>query len=232
MSATQACQAGETLVLNSSSGAPFTTPQQNGVLDLTYQTLAERLGINIKIQFLPAERALINANAGIDDGDVCRVKNIVSQKYPDLIAVPEVIMPIKLMVFSKSLTFKVKGFDSLHPYRVGILIGRKVLEEKVLGVKALTKYATDEEIIAALVNNQIDLGIIEKSQGMYLIQKKPALKALQPALYQDECYLYLNAKHKSWLPVFAAELKKMKQDGSMKQIFKTAFMPYLMGETY
>lgn len=55
-------QAGETMVFNSSSGAPFTTPQQDGVLDLTYQALADRLGIQIQIQLLPAERALLNAN--------------------------------------------------------------------------------------------------------------------------------------------------------------------------
>lgn len=224
-------QAGETLVLNSGSIAPFTSPQKNGVLDILYQTLAERLGITIEIQLLPAERALLNANAGIDDGDVCRVPGIANQ-YPDLIQVPEAIMPIKLTVFSKNFSFNVNGFDSLRPYRVGILIGRKLLEEKVNGVTSLTKFSTDQEIIDALENNQIDFGIIEKSQGMHLIQSHADIRALQPALFQDNCYLYLNRKHRTWVPLFALQLKKMKRDGSLKRIFNDGLRPYHNGEVH
>jgi polar amino acid transport system substrate-binding protein len=223
--------AGETLVLNSGSRAPLTSPQHNGALDVLYQTLAERLGITIQIQHLPAERALLNANAGIDDGDVCRVRGITN-KYPDLIQVPEVITSIKWVVFSKSFNIKITGVNSLRPYRVGILIGRKLLEEKITGAKSLIKFSTDEEIIDALERNQIDLGIIEKSQGMALIQERLYIKMLRPALFQDDCYLYLNKKHRLWVPVFAAELKKMKQDGSLTKIFNDGFRPYLNGEAY
>lgn len=224
-------QAGETLVLNSGSRAPLTSPQHNGVIDALYQTLAERLGITIEIQLLPAERALLNANAGIDDGDVCRVPGIAN-KYPELIQVPEAIMPIKLTVFSKNFSFNVNGFDSLRPYRVGILIGRKLLEEKVDGLTSLTKFSTDQEIIDALEKNQIDLGIIEKSQGMYLIQSHAGIRALHPALFQDNCYLYLNRKHRHLIPKISAELKRMKQDGSLKKIFNEGLRPYLNGETH
>jgi polar amino acid transport system substrate-binding protein len=224
-------RAGETLVLNSGSRSPLTNPQHNGVLDVMYQTLAERLGITIQIQLLPAERALLNANAGIDDGDVCRVRDITN-KYPGLIQVPEVITPVKWVVFSKSFNFKINGVNSLRPYRVGILIGRKLLEEKIVGVKSLIKFSTDDEIIDALARNQIDLGIMEKSQGMALIQSRLNIKMLQPALFQDDCYLYLNRKHRLWVPLFAAELKKMKQDGSLKKIFNDGLRPYLIGEAY
>lgn len=224
-------RAGETLVLNSGSHAPLTSTQQNGVFDVLYQTLAERLGITIQIQLLPAERALLNANAGIDDGDVCRVTGMAN-KYPDLIQVPEIITPIKLLVFSKNFNFKISGVKSLRPYRVGILIGRKLLEENVVGVKLLIKFSTDEEIIDALEKDQIDLGIMEKSQLMALIKSRLNIKILQPALFQDDCYLYLNKKHRSWVPLFAAELRKMKQDGSLKKIFSDGLRPYFNGEAY
>jgi ABC-type amino acid transport substrate-binding protein len=115
---------------------------------------------------------------------------------------------------------------------VGILIGRKLLEEKVTGVKSLTKFATDQGIIDALENNQIDFGIMEISQGMHLIKSRAEVRALQPALFQDNCYLYLHRKHQTWVPVFAAQLKKMKQDGSLKKIFNDGFRPYLNGEAY
>jgi polar amino acid transport system substrate-binding protein len=156
----------------------------------------------------------------------------MAKKYPNLIQVPEVISPIKLLVFSKSLSFRINGVEGLQPYRVGILLGRKELEDKVVGVKSLIKFSTDAEIIDALERNQIDLGIIEKSQGLLLIQSHADIKALQPALFQDGCYLYLNRKHSSWVPLFAAELKKMKQDGSWKKIFNAGFHPYFNGEAY
>ena len=171
--------AAETLTLNSGQQAPLSTPENTGVIDVVYQNLARRLGITILIQHLPAERALINANTGIEDGDICRVAGL-SKKYPNLLRVPEVLMPIKLVALSKNFNFTVSGFESLQPYHVGFVIGRKALEEKVKNVKTLTKFATDEEIIAALDKNQIDVGIMEKSQAMMRTHAYPSLKILQP----------------------------------------------------
>ena len=59
------------LVLNTSYTTPITAPDKSGVLDLFYKELFKRLGGEFEIQYLPAERALTNANKGIDDGDVC-----------------------------------------------------------------------------------------------------------------------------------------------------------------
>ena len=73
---------------------------------------------------------------------------------------------------------------------------------------------------------------LKTTKLIWVLLKNPELKALQPALYQGECYLYLNKKHKAWLPVFATELKRMKQDGSIKKIFNVAFKSYLNGEAY
>jgi hypothetical protein len=53
-------QAGQTLVINSSYYPPFTTPEQNGFIDLLYKELGKRTGLTFKIQSLPAERALSN----------------------------------------------------------------------------------------------------------------------------------------------------------------------------
>lgn len=223
--------AGETLVLNSSFEAPITTTQKDGVLDMMYQTLAQRLGITIQLQTIPAERALLNANTGIDDGDVCRVKGI-ELRYPELVFVPESFIQLKLQVFSNGPNFNVTGFESLRPYRVGILIGRKKLEENVIGVKSLSKFATDEEIVDALETNKIDLGIFEKSQGLRLTQGYGKIKMLEPQLYHGVCYLYLNKKHQAWVLLFTQEIRKMKQDGSMKKIWQESMRPYLNGAAY
>lgn len=224
-------RAGETFVLNSSFESPFTSPQKDGVLDVMYQTLAKRMGVNIQIQYLPAERALLNANSGIDDGDVCRVPGI-EQQYPELKAATEPFIRLKLNVFSSVPDLKVTGFESLHPYRVGILIGRKKLENSVVDVRSLIKFATDEEIVAALSSNQIDVGIFEKSQGVRLTRTHKNIKLLEPEIYKGSCYLYLNKKHSKWLPLFSEEIKKMKKDGSMRKIWNESMRPYLNGEVY
>ncbi|NQU64096.1 MAG: hypothetical protein HQ517_07420 [SAR324 cluster bacterium] len=54
------------LVLNTSYTAPITAPDKSGVLDLFYQELFKRLGGEFEIQYLPAERALLNPISSIN----------------------------------------------------------------------------------------------------------------------------------------------------------------------
>lgn len=220
-----AAQAGETLVLNTGFGAPLVNPAHNGVLDLVYQSLAERLGLTIQIQTLPAERALLNANSAVEDGDICRVAGL-SSNYANLIQVPEAVFTVKSVVISKNEKFKVSGFNSLRPYRVGFLLGRKFIEDNLTGAKSVTKFATDQEAIAALEKDLIDVAILEKSAGMLLLKTHPGLKLLQPQLFQADCYLYLNVKHQKWAPIISAELSKMRKEGTLLRINKSLFNHY------
>jgi polar amino acid transport system substrate-binding protein len=226
-----AAQAEQALVLNSAFSTPITSPASNGALDKLYQTLGSRAGINFQIQSLPAERALINANTGIEDGDVCRIAGL-EKTYPNLIMVPGAIMHFQMSAFTRSPDIKFSGLDSLKPYHVGFLIGWKTLEKKIVGTKALSQFATDGDLLRALEKGLIDVAILEKSQGISRIRADSGIRLLQPALIKGDCYCYLSKKHSRLIPLLATELKKMKQDGSYRKIFQDVMQPYSLGHEY
>ena len=146
------------LILNTSYSSPITSPKKNGYLDLLYQELATRTGIQIEIQELPAERALGNANDGIDDGDVCRIAGL-EKTYPNLVMVPEQVMRIQMGVFTRDENFKVNGPESLKPYDVGIVTGWKILERTIVDTRSRQTLATAEQLFTMLHEKRIDVAL-------------------------------------------------------------------------
>ncbi|MDE2592880.1 MAG: transporter substrate-binding domain-containing protein [Burkholderiales bacterium] len=212
--------AGQTLVINSSYYPPFTTTEQTGFLDLFYKELGKRAGLTFKIQTLPAERALGNANSGIDDGDVCRIAGL-DKTYPNLVQVSEPILSYKMKVFSRKANFTVHGAESLKPYDVGILTGWKIIERTVVGTRSLSSVETIDQLIKMLQNEKVDIIVIEEMQGRTLMKKMGAnnLKTLQPSLLEGEWYPYLNKKHADLIPQITVAIKSMKQDGTYQKLY-------------
>lgn len=222
-----AARAEPVLVLNTSFFAPITSPEGDGVLDLFYAELFKRVGLKVEIQASSAERGLLNANSGIDDGDVSRVIGI-DQTYTNLLRVPEPVMFYQMVVFTRHADFAVSGPDSLKPFDVGILTGWKILERNILGTRSLVKLETGRQLFAMLDKERIDLAVIEKLEGMHFVQSMGLknIKILQPAFVQGDWFLYLNKKHAALVPKLAAEIRNMKQDGSYQRIFDGVLRRY------
>lgn len=215
------------LVLNSSFFAPITSPEHDGVLDLFYAALFQRVGLRVEIQPSSAERGLLNANNGIDDGDVSRVLGI-DQTYTKLVRVPERVMTYQMVVFSRRANFTVAGPASLWPYDVGILTGWKILERSIVGTRSLTKLETGHQLFAMLDKDRIDVAVIEKLEGLHFVQSMglKGIKILEPAYVEGDWFLYLNQKHAALAPVLAEEIRKMKRDGSYQRIFDGVLRRY------
>jgi polar amino acid transport system substrate-binding protein len=224
-------QGGESFVLNTSFGIPLASPNHQGALNILYRELGRNLGVDIQVQLLPAERALLNANAGIEDGDACRISGL-EKAYPNLIQVHEGIFNFKISAFAKRADIKLNGPDSLKPYHVGYLIGWKILEKNVGGAKSATGYASDIEMFIALENEEIDIAFIEKAQGLSLLQKRTRIHQLKPPFLEAVCYLHLHKKHQHLIPKILTELNKMKLNGKLNKVFNEAMHPYLNGEAY
>jgi len=209
------------LILNTSYTDPITAPDKSGVLDLFYQELFKRLGMAFEIQYLPAERALVNANKGIDDGDVCRILDL-DKKYPNLVRVPEVVMQYEHVIFSREADFKVTGPEDLKPYDVGVVKGWKIIEWNTTTARTVTLVDAGEQLFAMLADGRIDLGIIERTTGMMHLKvlNIKDIRVLEPAFLAGDWYLYLHKKHQNLVPIIAAEIRKMKEDGSHQRIFE------------
>jgi polar amino acid transport system substrate-binding protein len=215
------------LVLNTGYPPPITSPDKTGFLDLLYGELFRRLDIPFEIQFLPSERALLNANEGIDDGDVCRVPDL-GKMSANMVRTTEPIFHYRLVAFSRDRQFRVNGPDSLKPYDIGIAIGWKLLEWKLTQHKSRTMVDSPEQLFRMLDQGRVEVVIIDQAVGMEQVRRLglSGVKILSPPLFTGDWHLYLHRRHAALIPVIDRELRRMKKDGSFERIRRGALGQY------
>src|SRR4030065_736556 len=88
-----------------------------GFADQVAREAFRRIGGEIEVSVLPGERALINVNTGLDDGDLLRTP-AVEKDYPNLIRVPEKMMDFEFVGYALDQKLRIDGFGGLKPYGV------------------------------------------------------------------------------------------------------------------
>ncbi len=116
----------ETLIFNTVFTSPISKTDQTGFADRVLAEAFKRVGYKLETVQLPGERAIFNANRGLADGDLLRISGL-EKKYPNLIKVPEKVMDLDMVLFTKNKRdFKVKGWSSLTTESITIIRGTKV----------------------------------------------------------------------------------------------------------
>lgn len=207
------------IVLNSDDDPPYATDDFKGICDRTMIEAFRRMGMPLQISRLPSERALINANEGIDDGNYSRVEGL-DKHYTNLMRVPEEITRFEFVAFSRSPNIKTDKWDSLKPYNVGIVTGWKILENNISGTKSLTKVIDGHTLFNLLKQGRADIVVYDRRQGMLMLQKlrMDDINILEPPLAVKSMYPYPNKKHKDFIPILSETLGAMKKDGTYQNI--------------
>ncbi len=214
------------ITLNTTGKPPLNAPDLNGFMDLVSKEAFKRIGYTLKTIQLPAERGLKNVNAGIEDGEMSRIKGL-DKLYPNLIRVPEKIMNWQFVAFSQSPINLQKGWKSLENNSVGFINGWKILEKNVPAKADITKVRTPNQLFTILHKKRVDIILYERWGGLLHIrnhnQKNVIL--LSPPLAEKQMFIYLHKKHKKLVPLLAKALKQMKADGTYNKIFTKILKP-------
>jgi len=222
----------QTIVLNTAFGPPVSNESQTGFADQVVGEAFKRIGYQLETVRLPAERALINANRGIDDGDLGRVGGL-QKKYTNLIQVPESIMVNDMVLFSKNMPdFNVKGWDSVASHSLAIISGWKIMEKNFakLGDKVeIIKTDNAEQSFTLLAKDRVDFIAYSNWSGLGYLKAHNInnVKLLAPPLARPELYVYLHKKHKKIVPKLATVIKKMKTDGTIENMFNKILKPLI-----
>lgn len=207
------------ITINSGRGEPFVSARHNGFYDLIVRQMFARIGLRAKTIELPSERSLINANTGIDDGNIARIKGI-SKKYKNLLMVPGKIIDFDFVVFSKNRKLKITNWKSLKPYNVAFINGWKLFEKKVTYYRTLLKPRDSTQLFELLKYNRVDIALYDMWSGLWWIkQNNSQIKYLSPPIATFELYMYIHKKHKKLIPGLAQALAVMKKDGTYQAIF-------------
>ncbi len=177
-----------------------------------------KLGIVIDIKKYPGERALKLANAGRVAGDIQRIDGLTAN-YPNLIQVLPPINFIEGAVFSKTVRFTVAGWDSLKPYRIGLIRGIKFAEINTKGMN--TYKASDYGVLFNMLNSaRVDIGISPRLNGRYQIKRLgiTGIHELSPPVQRFELFHYLHKRNASLAPKLSEVLLDMRNSGKLERL--------------
>lgn len=211
----------QTLVLNDTNGAPFTTLAHDGFLDAVVGKAFTMAGVQLKLVRTPAERGLLNANEGIDDGELTRIKGI-DQVYNNLIRVPEKVVDWDFVAFSKNPNIQLRDWQSLKPYSIGHIRGWKILETNTAGFPYVESVRNSDVLFSMLEKDRIEIALFSRwiGKGILKDKKLKGIYVLEPALASREMFIYLNKKHAALVPKIADALKEIKASGEYERLFK------------
>lgn len=216
-----ACIAGTpVLILNDTNEPPFTTADGNGFIDVVAREAFRRAGVQLTLVKLPAERGLINANSGIEDGEISRIAGIDSQ-YPNLIRVPEKLIDWEFSAFSKQGTLPAR-LEQLSRQPIGHIRGWKIYEKQLVGAPMVVSADDASQLFKLLQLGRIDVALYERSMGISLLQRQviKGVDALDPPLATREMFIYLHKRHADRVPKIAEALRAIKAEGLYDKLYR------------
>lgn len=219
------------LTIATADGIPLSTPTSTGFHDQVVREACKRIGRQMETVHLPAERALVNADEGIEDGVYVRVQGLDTM-YKNLRIVPEKITDYEFVAFGKNPDLQITNWDSLQEHDVAIVTGWKILENNIVRFKTLTKVKNGELLFKALAEDKVDLVVFNKLDGYGVIKELnlKGIHTLKMPLATKEMFLYLHKNHEALVPQLTNALRSMKSDGSYDAIKTSALSPYLPTE--
>lgn len=208
------------LVLNDTNEPPFTTPDGKGFLDAVAGEAFRRAGVRLRLVKLPAERALLNVNAGIEDGELNRIAGLEAQ-YPNLVRVPEKLVDWTFAAFSKDASIPGR-WDAIRRHSVGHIRGWKIYERQLVGAPNVITVVDADQLFRLLQLDRIEVALYGREAGDALIRSQHirGVHALQPALATREMFIYLNKRHAALVPKLVQALRAIKAEGLYDRLYR------------
>ena len=188
------------------------------------------IGIDTEFTPLPSARSLVNANRGITDGEIARIKGL-NKLYKDLIQVPIPIMTSGIYALSLK-KLPIKSWQDVSKYSVayrrGIQIIKKEIDKYQIQSGVVSK---DLDLIHFLLRGRADIILQDKGlaiSSMAKIRDKgmsiSGIQFIEPPLTDVNLYHYLNKKHRHLLAAITQALNKMKKSGELDKKIETYFL--------
>jgi polar amino acid transport system substrate-binding protein len=215
-----------TLTLATGALPPLTSaPGHVGFLDALAQEIFNRVGTDATVVRLPVERALINANAGIEDGDMFRAAGF-EKDYPNLVQVPEKVLDFDFVAYATRADVQVREWNDLARYSVGYVTGWKLYERNARIARDITTVRALDQLFQLLAAGRADVVLLDRWQGLWLAREAGlAVRPLDPPLARAEMFIYLHRRHAALVRPLAGALAAVKSDGTWQRLFDRILKP-------
>ncbi|MBT3237835.1 MAG: transporter substrate-binding domain-containing protein [Rhodospirillaceae bacterium] len=207
-------------VLNTSTGAPYATPERNGFQDQIVAEVFRRIGLEGRVAMYDASaRALLNANTNVDHGVAMRIAGL-EKKFPNLVRVPERLIANDFVAYSRGIDLSTNDWNNLSPYVVAYINGWQIFEKNLVPGQDKTTVKDPSQMFSMLDKKRVDVVLYERWQGLFRAAHTGVqVKVHEPPLASVDMFMYMNKKHEHLVDKMAQALKDMKADGTYQKIF-------------
>lgn len=219
--------ASKPIVLNAATEPPLTAPDRRGFLDMIAIEAFRRVGHELRLVHLPAERALLNANAGIEDGELIRIGGL-EKEYPNLRRVPEKIWEWDFVAFTRRQDIP-SSWRGVMPHIAGHIKGWKIYEANLAGAARVTTVDDPDQLFRMFARGRVDLALYERWMGLAQVRKRKLadVHLLEPPLVRREMFMYLHKRHAALVPRLAEALRALKAEGFYQRAFREKLAPLM-----
>jgi polar amino acid transport system substrate-binding protein len=200
-------------------------PGHVGFLDALAREVFGRIGIDATVLPLPVERALVNANAGVEDGDMFRTPGF-EKEYPNLVQIPEKVLDFEFVAYALRGDVRVSGWGDLAPYIVAYVTGWKIFERNVRVAREVTTVRGVEQLFPLLATGRADVVLLDRWQGLWLAHQAGLnIRPLDPPLARVPMFVYLHRRHVALVGPAAAALAQTRGDGTWLRLYDQILKP-------
>lgn len=210
------------LVLNTDGASPHSRPDGSGFEDRIVIEAFRRIGVAVRLVQMPSERALQNANQGVDDGNFPRIEGLAAL-YPNLVMVPESMSTFPCTAFTRDPGLKSLAWADLRGPQVAYVQGWKLVELNVADAGQLQHVRDQEALFTLLDKGRARIVIADLYTGREIIRRNGYrnMRALLPPLADPPMYIYLHKRHAPLAPRLVRALREMKRDGTLERLTRS-----------
>ncbi len=186
-----------------------------------------RLGYEIELRKYEGHSGLSQANAGLVDGELMRIDGL-SRRYDNLVQISIPLNYAPMVVFARDADFNVGGWNSLQPYRIGIVQGVLLSEQGTRGMDTRPADSFDQ-LVRWLANGKIDVAVTLRVSGLMTLRDYPdsGVRELPGMLETIFLYHYLHSKNTGLVRDVERVLKSMLLDGTLRNIHEQSYATLL-----
>jgi signal transduction histidine kinase/DNA-binding response OmpR family regulator len=185
----------------------------------------QRMGHNVDFVCPIVREGYMTANDGTNDGVIAGYPNLDSV-YKDLRKVPVPLENINVRVFAREGSeFSINSWGELDGLNVGILENRVYMLERLPRNVRITAKDTNRAVLEGVANGEYDVAVLTERDHETLAEGLRVVHVGRVDYLTD--YLYLNKAHEPLIPLIAAALEAMADDGTANRILSALPLPEL-----
>ena len=220
-----------TLTLATGARPPLvSTLERPGFIEELVREALRRVGHQLQVVSLPVERALIHANAGVEDGDLYRASGF-EQDYPNLVRVPESLGQQDFVAFSLRDDVRVRSWNDLQHYSVAYVTGYKIIERHLHDSLKAESVRDNAALFSLLAANRAEVVLSNRWVGYAAARTAGlAVRVHEPPLLHVPMYVYLHRRHDALVPRLSTAIAGVRSDGTWQRLYDHLIRPLEPGK--